>query len=93
MKKAKNGARLSRTRAFCVFAALAATGLTAQAADEVASSGPRFAISGFVVDGNSLLPVAEVDGVLAPFAGPQRSFGDVRRAVEALQQAYLRRGY
>ncbi|MDP3756265.1 ShlB/FhaC/HecB family hemolysin secretion/activation protein, partial [Polaromonas sp.] len=93
MKKEKNGARLSRTRAFCVFAALAATGLTAQAADEVASSGPRFAISRFAVDGNSLLPSAEVDGVLTPFAGPQRSFGDVRRAVEALQQAYLQRGY
>lgn len=93
MKKAKNGARLSRTRAFCVFAALTATGLAAQAADEVASSGPRFAISRFAVDGNSLLPSAEVDGVLTPFAGPQRSFGDVRRAVEALQQAYLQRGY
>lgn len=93
MKKTKVGARLSRTRAFCVFAALAATGLTAQAATEAASSGPRFAISGFAVDGNSLLPGAEVDGVLAPFTGPQRSFGDVRRAVEALQQAYLRRGY
>ncbi|MDP3612236.1 MAG: POTRA domain-containing protein, partial [Rubrivivax sp.] len=72
---------------------MAATGLTAQAADEVASSGPRFAISRFAVDGNSLLPSAEVDGVLTPFAGPQRSFGDVRRAVEALQQAYLQRGY
>lgn len=67
--------------------------MAAQATNEVVSSGPRFAISGFAVDGNSLLPGAEVESVLAPFTGPQRSFGDVRRAVEALQQAYLQRGY
>jgi len=91
--------RLHRVRVLCAFAALAtlsafaATGAAAQTVAEDADSGPRFPISRFAVDGNSLLPGAEVDGLLAHFAGPQRSFGDVRRAVEALQQAYVKRGY
>jgi hemolysin activation/secretion protein len=93
MKKTNNGARLRRTCALWIVAALSASGLAVQAADEAGSSGPRFAISRFAVEGNSLLPATEVDGLLAGFAGPERSFGDVRRAVEALQQAYRRRGY
>lgn len=93
MKKTKNGAWLRRTRALWIVAALSAAGLAAQAADEAGGSGPRFAISRFAVEGNSLLPGAEVEGLLASFAGPERSFGDVRRAAEALQQAYRRRGY
>jgi len=93
MKKTKNGAWLRRTRALWIVAALSAAGPAAQAADEAGSSGPRFAISRFAVEGNSLLPGAEVEGLLASFTGPERSFGDVRRAVEALQQAYRRRGY
>jgi len=94
MKKNQDGTRLRRTRALFIVAALSAAGLSAQAADgEAGSGGPRFAISRFAVEGNSLLPAAEVEGLLAAFAGPERSFGDVRRAVEALQQAYRQRGY
>lgn len=93
MKKPKNGVRLRRARALLTVFALSVAGLAAQAADEQGSSGPRFAISRFAVEGNSLLPGADVEALLAPFAGPERSFGDVRRAVEALQQAYRQRGY
>ncbi|MGA8785416.1 MAG: POTRA domain-containing protein, partial [Polaromonas sp.] len=93
MKKPNYGARLCRARALLIVSALSVAGLAAQAADEQGSSGPRFAISRFAVEGNSLLPGAAVEALLAPFAGPERSFGDVRRAVEALQQAYRQRGY
>jgi hemolysin activation/secretion protein len=93
MKKTKSGTRLCRTHMFLIFAAFGAVVPAVQAADEDGSSGPRFAISRFAVEGNSLLPGAEVEGLLAPFAGPARDFGDVRRAVEALQQAYRRHGY
>jgi hemolysin activation/secretion protein len=92
MTKNKKGV-LRCARALWMFAALSAVGLAARAADTEGSVGPRFAISRFAVEGNSLLSGAEVEGLLAPFAGPQRSFADVRRAVEALQQAYRRRGY
>ncbi len=53
----------------------------------------RFDISRFQVQGNSLLNAAEVDAVLAPFAGKSRDFGDVQRALEALEARYHQRGY
>ena len=54
---------------------------------------PRFAIDRFVVEGNTLLPAQEVQQIVGPFAGPDQDFGDVQRALEALQDAYLDRGY
>ena len=54
---------------------------------------PRFDIQRFNVDGNTLLPQAEVDSMVAPFAGKSRDFGDVQRALEALSDAYIARGY
>lgn len=54
---------------------------------------PRFAIQRFVVEGNTLIPQNEVDAILAPFTGPNRDFADVQRALEALQSAYIARGY
>ena len=93
MKKLPNGTRLRRTCALLVVAALSTAAFSAQAADAQGSAGPRFAIARFAVEGNSLLPAAEVEGLLAGFAGAERSFGDVRGAVQALQQAYRQRGY
>lgn len=60
---------------------------TAQAQDE------RFDIQRFQVEGNSLLPQAEVDRIVAPFSGSQRNYGDVQKALEALEGAYRARGY
>jgi len=54
---------------------------------------PRFAIQRFVVEGNSLLAQGELDRILAPFSGKDRDFGDIQRALEALQDAYTSRGY
>ncbi|HZQ73386.1 MAG TPA: ShlB/FhaC/HecB family hemolysin secretion/activation protein [Burkholderiales bacterium] len=54
---------------------------------------PRFAIQKFTVDGNTLLPQKEVDRLVAPYIGPDRDFGSVQEALEALQQAYADRGY
>jgi hemolysin activation/secretion protein len=53
----------------------------------------RFEISRFEVAGNTLLPPADVDAAVAPFAGPGRDFGDVQRALEALEALYHARGY
>ncbi|ABM39305.1 ShlB/FhaC/HecB family hemolysin secretion/activation protein [Polaromonas naphthalenivorans] len=93
MKKTQDGTRARAARALFIVAALSAAAFAAQAADVETSSGPRFAISRFAVEGNSVLPAAEVERLLADFAGADRSFGDVRRAVQALQQAYRQRGY
>jgi hemolysin activation/secretion protein len=54
---------------------------------------PRFDISRFDIAGNTLLTSAEADAAVAPFAGRDRDFGDVQRALDALEAAYRRRGY
>ncbi len=77
--------RLARLFAGSVLAAAVAT---AWADDEV-----RFQISRFDVSGNTLLAPAEVQAAVAPFTGPGRDFGDVQRALEALEAVYHARGY
>ena len=72
-------------RALCIAATTAVLSATA--------AGPRFDISGFDVEGNTLLPPAEIAAVLAPFKGTGRDFDDVQRAVAALQAAYAKRGF
>src|SRR3989475_3435322 len=54
---------------------------------------PRFAIQRFLVEGNSLLAQDEFDRILTPFSGKDRDFGDIQRALEALQDVYTGRGY
>ncbi len=70
--------------------ALLATGLCA--AQEQDGIG-RFEIAGFQVEGNSLLDTHAIKALLAPHTGEQRDFGDVQRALEALEAAYRERGY
>jgi len=53
----------------------------------------RFEISRFDVQGNTLLPQAEIDGIVAAHTGKERDFGDVQRALEALEAAYHAAGY
>lgn len=53
----------------------------------------RFDVDRFEVVGNTLLPVAEIDEVLRPFTGKQREYGDVQRALEALELRYRSAGY
>ncbi|TFW16073.1 ShlB/FhaC/HecB family hemolysin secretion/activation protein [Massilia arenosa] len=81
--------------AAAVSAAWAQTAPAAQ--DAAAAPGmpdvPRFAITRFDVTGNTLLPQADVDAAVAPYAGAERDFGDVQRALEALEAVYHARGY
>jgi hemolysin activation/secretion protein len=73
---------------------LAAAVSAAWAADEPAAPDAiRFEISRFEVAGNTLLPAADVERAVAPFAGKGRDFGDVQRALEALEELYHERGY
>jgi hemolysin activation/secretion protein len=63
------------------------------AADAADNPTSRFDIARFQVDGNTLLPQQAIDSLLAPYAGKNRDFGDVQRALEALETAYRARGY
>lgn len=69
-----------------LFAALTTCGF-AQAEDE------RFDIRRFQVDGNTLLAPAHVDALVAPFLGHRRNYGDIQKALEALENAYRKSGY
>src|SRR6185503_6122595 len=54
---------------------------------------PKFEIKRYVVDGNTLLAREKIDQVLARYSGADKDFGDVQRALEALQGAYQEAGY
>jgi hemolysin activation/secretion protein len=83
--------RFARLLAGSVLAAAVSAawaGDTPQSGDVV-----RFEITRFDVSGNTLLPAADVERTVAPFAGRDRDFGDVERALEALEELYHARGY
>lgn len=69
----------------CPLAALAQQGAGAVA--------PRIEIQRFEVEGNTLLPSAEVERTVAPFTGKDRVFADIQRAAEALEEDFRVRGY
>ncbi|HEU0289514.1 MAG TPA: POTRA domain-containing protein [Burkholderiales bacterium] len=54
---------------------------------------PKFEIRRYLTEGNTLLAQEEVDRVLAPFVGQDKDFGDVQKALEALQTSYQAAGY
>jgi len=47
----------------------------------------------FDVKGNTLLDVALIESLLAPFKGKGRSYADIQRGLEALEGAYRNAGY
>lgn len=54
---------------------------------------PRFAVSSFQVEGNTLVSNETIARAVSPLTGPQRQFSDVQRAVEAIEQAYVQAGF
>jgi hemolysin activation/secretion protein len=60
---------------------------------ESVSAAPRFEIVHFEISGNSLISKQELDSLVAPFTGKDKDFGDVQRALDALEHAYRQRGY
>ncbi|MBS4096810.1 MAG: ShlB/FhaC/HecB family hemolysin secretion/activation protein [Sulfuricella sp.] len=72
---------------------LAALAVAAHAAEDQAVVIPRFDVEQYQVEGNSLLGRELVQQILQPFTGKQRDFGDVQRAIDALEDAYRQRGY
>jgi hemolysin activation/secretion protein len=62
-------------------------------AQAAAEPPPSFALLEFEVVGNSVLSVLNVERVLLPFMGEQRSLSDVEAARAALEKAYQEAGY
>jgi len=53
----------------------------------------RFEIRRFVLEGNTLLPAATAERLLAPHRGKDKDFADIQRALEALEGGYREIGY
>lgn len=73
-----------------------AVGLSALAvlnSPAVLADDEKFDIGRYEVVGASLLAPDEVSRLVAPYTGPGRVFGDLQRALEALEAAYARLGY
>ena len=54
---------------------------------------PKFDIQRFEVVGDTLLGAETVQRLVAPYAGNQKDFSDVQRALETLEGAYRDLGY
>lgn len=77
---------------YAIAIALALTSGTVSAQTQPPAA-PRFEIQAFVVEGNTLLPQSQIEKIVGPFTGKNRDFGDIQRALEALQDAYVQLGY
>ena len=53
----------------------------------------RFDVERYAVEGNTLLKPEEIEAAVRPFTGKAREYGDVQRALEALETLYRARGY
>lgn len=80
-----------RARVLGASLAFALFGFSATAS--AAEDDVRFDIVRFQVDGNTLLPQSQVDTLMAPFIGRQRLYGDIQKALEAMENAYRKAGY
>jgi hemolysin activation/secretion protein len=71
-----------------VFGAALAVG-----AESPADADPRFEISRYQVEGNTLLDGRAIDNILAPYTGKARTFADIEQARVALQHAFDSAGF
>ncbi|MBP9712918.1 MAG: ShlB/FhaC/HecB family hemolysin secretion/activation protein [Sterolibacterium sp.] len=76
-----------------IFGGLLLTAGLIQASYAVAEDEEHFHIQRFAVEGNTLLSAPQVLALTAPYTGQNRVYGDVQRALEALEGAYRSAGY
>jgi hemolysin activation/secretion protein len=71
----------------------AAALLTVAPLNHAVAQDAGFEIAGFQIDGNTILPVERIQALVAPFVGKGKVYGDVQKALEALEGEYRRLGY
>lgn len=67
--------------------------LAAGALNGVMAQDTSFDIARFQIEGNSILPAQHAQELVAPFVGPRKTYGDVQKALEALEGEFRRLGY
>ena len=84
------------TRALIIiqtFLGLVVVMASAAAQDTKTSPAPQFDITRFDVEGNTLLKTSDIEEIVSRYTGKQKDFADVQRALDALQNAYRKKGY
>ena len=71
----------------------AAVILAAGSLNHATAQDAGFDIARFQVEGNTLLAADKVQALLAPFVGKSKVYGDVQKALEALEGEFRRLGY
>ncbi|VWC80827.1 membrane protein [Burkholderia lata] len=56
-------------------------------------TGPRVAVSAFVIEGNAAIPAMRLDALLADLVGRELSFGDLQQAAGRITTYYREHGY
>ena len=64
-----------------------------EVAQDVVIPAPKFNIDRFEVVGDNILGAETVQRLVTPFTGKDKDFGDVQKALEALEKAYTSKGY
>ena len=67
--------------------------LAAGALNHAIGQDASFDIVRFQIEGNSILPAQRTQELVAPFVGQRRNYGDVQKALEALEGEFRRLGY
>ncbi|WP_310451483.1 ShlB/FhaC/HecB family hemolysin secretion/activation protein [Sulfuritalea sp.] len=67
--------------------------LAAGALNHAIGQDASFDIVRFQIEGNSILPAQRAQELVAPFVGQRRNYGDVQKALEALEDEFRRLGY
>lgn len=66
----------------------------AQQAPQAPAQAPsKFDVNEYLVRGNTVLDSVDIESIVEPFLGPDRSMDDVHGARDALQKAYQDKGY
>ena len=54
---------------------------------------PKFTVSEYQIEGNSVLPVATIEQAVYPYLGADKTISDVEQARKSLEQVYQKAGY
>jgi len=71
----------------------AAAILAAGSLNHASAQDSSFDIVRFQIEGNSILPAQRTQELVAPFVGRRKNYGDVQKALEALEGDYRRLGF
>ena len=76
-----------------VLLCLVLCGASLAQAQKASPADPRFEIRRYVIEGATLVSAEELAEITQPFTGKDKNFADVQHALEALEKAFLSRGY